>query len=97
MQLGGTVLDPEGQPLEAVAVRLISAQSNGHALQVGPSTTTDRDGRYRFQRVPVGEYVLVVEPPGHAPLQQPVRVITAERGEPLPDLVYKVEVPKSKR
>jgi hypothetical protein len=96
MQLGGTVLDPEGQPLEAVAVRLIS-KSNGHAMQVGPSTTTDQDGRYRFQRVPVGEYVLVVEPPGQTPLQQPVRVITAERGEPLPDLVYRVEVSPSVR
>ncbi len=96
MQLGGTVIDPEGQPLEAVAVRLIGAQSNGHVMQVGPSTTTDQDGRYRFQRVPVGDYVLVVEPPGHTPLQQPVRVITAERGEPLPDLVYRVQVPKSK-
>jgi hypothetical protein len=96
MQLGGTVFDPEGQPMEAVAVRLIAAHSNGHAMQVGPSTTTDQDGRYRFQRVPVGEYVLVVEPPGLAPLQQPVRVITAERGEPLPDLVYRVQIPKSK-
>lgn len=38
------------------------------------STRTDAEGRYRFDEVRLGEYVLTVEAPGFAPRQRHVKV-----------------------
>ncbi|MBI4790242.1 MAG: DUF4255 domain-containing protein [Chloroflexi bacterium] len=91
-QLGGVVRTPQGQPLAGVAVRLLAA-SNGHPVQFGASVLTDQSGHYRLANVPLGDYSLVVEAPGRAPLQRPVHVTAGERGQPLPEIVQEVEIP----
>jgi hypothetical protein len=41
----------------------------------------------------VGEYTLVVELAGQAPVQVPLTVAIGERGQPAPELAFPVEVP----
>ena len=92
-QLGGVVRSAAGQPLAGVAVRLIATSDDGQPVQVGSSVLTDEAGRYRMAKVPLGDYNLVIEAPGRAPVQRPVYVTVGERGEPLPELVQEVEIP----
>jgi len=62
-------------------------------MQFGPTLESGLDGRYRFGAVPAGEYTLVVEVPGKAPVQHTLKVAVGERGQPMPELVFPVEVP----
>ena len=39
-----------------------------------PIVLTDADGRFRFENVKLGEYVLTVEARGYAPEQRPIRL-----------------------
>ncbi len=92
-QLGGVVHSVGGEPVSGAAVRLLTKTGSGYPAQIGASIITDESGHYRFPSVPPGEYNLVVEVPGQKPLQRPLCVSVGERGEPLPDFVYEVEVP----
>lgn len=92
VQLGGMVHNGGEEPLVGVAVRLITTTPDGHPVQVGASALTDESGHYRFPSVPPGDYNLVVEAPGHAPVQRPLCVTVGERGEPLPELIQEVEI-----
>jgi hypothetical protein len=93
VRLGGEVRNKKGKRLEAASVRLVSKQANGQPVQVGPTIQTDNAGRYIFSSVAPGEYTLVVELPGQAPVQQPLKVVVGERGQPAPELAFPVEVP----
>jgi hypothetical protein len=93
VRLGGEVRDKKGNPLASASVRLVGKGADGQPIQVGPTTQTDEAGRYIFTSVPVGDYSLVVEIPGKPPVQQPLKVAVGERGQPVPELVFPVEVP----
>jgi len=93
VRLGGEVRNKKGMPLPSVSVRLVSKQTDGQPVQVGPTIQTDAEGRYVFAAVPTGDYTLVVEQPGQAPFQVPLKVAVGERGQPVPELAFPVEVP----
>ncbi len=93
VQLGGVVTNRRGGPVPGAALRLMRTGADGRPEQVGVTIHSDVDGRYRFARVPPGDYTLVVELAGQAPIQQPLTVAVRERGEPLPELAHHVEVP----
>jgi hypothetical protein len=91
--LGGEVRDKNGHPLAEAAVRLVGKQADGQPVQVGASVKTDRYGRYKFAYLPTGEYTLVVEVSGQAPVQRPLTIAVGERGQTVPALEFSVEVP----
>jgi hypothetical protein len=93
IQLGGEVRDKKGNPLSGAAVRLVGKQVGGQPIQVGATVQTNEVGRYQFASVPAGEYTLVVEVPGQAPVQRPLTIAVGERGQPMPALAFPVEVP----
>lgn len=93
VRLGGEVRDKKGRPLSGAAVRLVGKAPDGQPLQVGGTAQTGPDGRYVLASVPAGEYTLVVEAPGQAPVQRPLKVVVGERGQPVPELEFPVEVP----
>jgi hypothetical protein len=93
IQIGGEVRGPKGQPAPGAAVRLIGKLAEREAAQFGPTVQTGADGRYQFDAVPPGEYTLVVEMPGKTPVQRILKVAVGERGQPMPELVFPVEVP----
>ena len=93
VRLGGEVRNKKGTPLASASVRLVGKQADGQPVQVGPTTQTDAEGRYIFSAVPTGDYTLVVELPGQAPVQVPLKVAVGERGQPVPELAFPVEVP----
>jgi hypothetical protein len=87
------VRNQKGSSLPGAAVRLVGKDVGGQPVQVGPTVQTDAAGRYIFASVPAGDYTLVVEMPGQAPVQRPLKVEVGERGQPLPELAFPVEVP----
>jgi hypothetical protein len=93
VRLGGEVRNKQGKVLAAASVRLIGKQVDGQPVQVGPTIQTDAAGRYIFTSVPPGDYTVVVELPGQPPVQQPLKVAVGERGQPVPELAFPVEVP----
>jgi hypothetical protein len=93
VRLGGEVRDKKGTPLPSASVRLLGTQADGQPVQVGPTIQTGADGRYVFHSVPTGAYNLVVEVPGKPPVQRRLKVEIGERGQPVPELVFPVEVP----
>ena len=93
IQMGGQVRDKKGKPLSGAAVRLVGKQSGGQPVQVGATVQTDGSGRYVFASVPAGDYTLVVEMPGQVPVQRLLKIAVSERGQPMPELVFPVEVP----
>jgi protocatechuate 3,4-dioxygenase beta subunit len=93
IQLGGEVWNKKGKPLAGAAVRLVGKQAGGQTVQVGATVLTNEAGRYQFASVPAGEYTLVVEVPGQAPVQRSLTIFVGERGQPMPELAFPVEVP----
>jgi hypothetical protein len=57
-EVSGRVLDPQGNVVPGATLRLNSP------LGYRATTTTDRDGRYSFLAVPVGDYLLQADAPG---------------------------------
>ena len=55
--LEGRVVGPDGQPVERARVRLVSSEIEGFVRDA----TTDRDGRYRFDRLHPGPLVAHVD------------------------------------
>ncbi len=91
--LAGRVVTETGVPVPGASVRLLGRTRGGAGRQIGPTRTTDADGRYLFAAVPPGAYTLVVEVPGQAPQQQSLIVAAVERGEELPPVTHEVIVP----
>ena len=88
LQVGGIIHDQADQPVGGAAVRLIG-MIDGQPQQVGATVETQANGRYILDHVPVGTYTLVVEAAGQTPQQYP---LTITEQEPLPELVYHIEV-----
>lgn len=72
--LSGEVVDPEGNPVADAVVQLVDPQGRGDVLAPGRSreirdreARTDSSGRFRFDRLPPGQKVLIARPPGRAP------------------------------
>ena len=57
----GVVTNPDGKPIKGASV---SAHS-GDQRRDEPSATSDKDGKFRFENLAVGEYKLVIRPPDH--------------------------------
>ncbi len=55
----GTVKDPSGAVVAAATVQLTNQGTNAQR-----STTTDKNGDYRFSGVEIGAYTLVIVAPG---------------------------------
>jgi TonB dependent receptor/Carboxypeptidase regulatory-like domain/TonB-dependent Receptor Plug Domain len=66
-QVQGLVHDPQHRPITAATVVLKSSTSD-----LTQTMTTDRDGSFRFQTVPFGDYVITVSQNGFATIHQPV-------------------------
>lgn len=92
VQLGGTVYDTSGRPVQDASVRLVGIR-DGRPVQVRPTALTDAAGRYTFGSVVPGDYTLVVEAPGRAPRQYALTVAARARGGAVPELLHRVEVP----
>jgi hypothetical protein len=68
--LEGNVFDSEGQPVKLVAVTLLSAETE--SSKANYSTLTDGSGRFVFNQITPGDYVLAVNPRGmslHSPYE----------------------------
>ncbi len=61
--LGGSVQDPQGRPIAGAALTLVSQTG-----AVSNATTADTSGHYRFEGLPLGDYLLRASAPGFAPL-----------------------------
>ena len=59
-RLSGRVLDPEGQPAAKVALQLMEADHTDPAKDQAKYAQTDAEGRYNFDSLPPGRYVLAV-------------------------------------
>ncbi len=64
-RLSGTVFDPTGSPLGQVPLTLSST-----ALLKPIARSSGDDGRYQFDSLPPGEYVIEADVPGFAPIKQ---------------------------
>lgn len=60
--LEGNVFDSEGQPVRNAAVTLLAAETE--SSKANCSTLTDGSGRFAFNQITPGEYVLAVNPRG---------------------------------
>jgi len=66
-EVQGIVHDPQHRPISGATVVLKSSTS-----ALTQTTTTDRDGDFRFQAVPFGDYAVTVAQTGFASLTQPL-------------------------
>jgi tetratricopeptide (TPR) repeat protein len=58
----GTVEDDNGKPWQAVTVTVDNPQTNAHF-----STKTDADGKFAFEKIPVGTYTITFDTPEYPP------------------------------
>jgi hypothetical protein len=61
--ISGRVVDVSGQPLVNAAVSIVSAEGISEEVLAGSRgiwTYTDRQGRYRFDQLPAGRYLIIV-------------------------------------
>jgi uncharacterized protein DUF4255/carboxypeptidase family protein len=91
-QIGGLVCDPSGRPVPDASVHLVGIR-DGQPIQVRPTVVTDSAGRYAFSGVPPGQYTLIAEAPGRPPQQYALTVAARDRGEAVPELTHRLEVP----
>jgi hypothetical protein len=96
IRFAGVVHDADGNPVPDVSARIIALQDDGRPIQVGPTIQTGFDGRYVFASIPPGDYTLVIEAPGQAPQQHPLKLAAGEGSEPLHEFVHHVEVSMKK-
>lgn len=72
--IGGRVLDHEGQPIRALTIHLLKAPQSGGAVDstrpLNP-VVTDEEGRYEFDDVMPGSYLIAVNPANHIGREQP--------------------------
>jgi hypothetical protein len=92
LRVGGIVQATTGDPLPNIPVQLCSSWDPRKKIRLGPTAMTNDLGRYVFDRVPPGEYMLVIDVPGRVAHQQTVHVDVGKRWEPPPELVHAVEV-----
>jgi protocatechuate 3,4-dioxygenase beta subunit len=89
--VGHVVEEGTNTPLADAHVRLTkSTHPDGGQLPEGPrEALTDRDGRYRFERLTAGRYGVSVQKPGYAPSSPPDRMpsVTIEADKPTAELV----------
>src|SRR5262249_10950957 len=71
--LSGTVLDPQGAAVPKAEIKLYVRQDGGEL-----KTTSDQKGRYRFERLARGEYVIEVKAEGFG--RSPAQSVQLERG-----------------
>ncbi|MCB1036025.1 MAG: carboxypeptidase regulatory-like domain-containing protein, partial [Acidobacteria bacterium] len=82
--VAGQVVDgQDGQPMASVVVTLARAQGDRHGMTETRHSSSDSTGRFSFDRVEVGDWILHVKAHGYEPLEQP---ITVHEGEALPEL-----------
>ncbi len=59
-RVGGRVLDAEGKPLAGLSVAVVDAEGKNPEFQYGRHVNTDAEGRYKFEGLPPGRYLLGV-------------------------------------
>src|SRR5262245_46831064 len=72
--INGTVTDPQSAVIPEARVALLAGQSEVR------STRTDAQGRYRFEAVPPGTYVVMASAPGFQPSTGAEIRVTAGQG-----------------
>jgi iron complex outermembrane receptor protein len=81
----GTVTDPQSARVPNARVALLADQTEVRAGR------TDAQGRYRFEAVPAGRYVVVVSAPGFQPLgTEPITLVAGSTGEVVRDAALAV-------
>lgn len=66
----GTVEDDAGKPWQNVTINLDNPQTNAHF-----STKTDADGKFSFDKVPVGTYTITFDTPEYPPQGYQVDIV----------------------
>ncbi len=75
-QINGTVKDQSGAGVSRAEVRLLNAQQ-----LVLSATKSDVGGRFRFENIPAGSYVITVSRPDFSPQREAVQVKSSEAAE----------------
>jgi hypothetical protein len=57
-RVGGQVLDAEGKPVAGVNVAVVDAEGKNPEFKYGRHAGTDGEGRYKFEGLPPGRYLL---------------------------------------
>lgn len=81
--IGGSLLDPHGAPIADAKATIYSPDSG-----VKKEATTAGDGKFAFESLPAGRYILAVEKPGFPSLYREFKVLdnsTVDRGLVLGD------------
>jgi TonB dependent receptor/Carboxypeptidase regulatory-like domain len=68
-KVGGLIHDPQHRPIGGARVTIKAAYSDFSETQ-----QTNQDGEFRFNAVPLGEYLVTIAQTGFATLEQPVTV-----------------------
>jgi hypothetical protein len=76
--LGGRIEDESGAAIAGAAVIVVNVETNRRA-----TATSDDEGRYRFQYLPVGAYQLRVERPGFAVYGRTLTLTVAQAADVL--------------
>jgi len=85
----GVIHDPHHRPVQGAMVMLKSKSS-----EWGTSTTSDANGEYRFNAVPLGDYSVIVASPGFAQAEQDVTVVSGT--EPVVHFQLQIAAAKEK-
>jgi protocatechuate 3,4-dioxygenase beta subunit len=64
--LRGRVVGPDGEPVAFAAIEAVRHENLDDGTLVGPTTLTDRDGRFSIEHVPTGRYQVSAEAEGFA-------------------------------
>jgi protocatechuate 3,4-dioxygenase beta subunit len=85
LRLTGEVVDAEGRPVSGAPVTLADPAGRGDVLAPGRSrefrdrrTTTDEEGRFRFEGLAPGRKILVARPEGRAPACAELSLLRSE-------------------
>ncbi len=90
--LGGKVLDPTGQPVAGARVALRSADRTRGFMPGGRNADTDAAGRFRFDGVEPGAYLLEAEAHGYAPARGETGArVEAKTGAVLPEATLRLQ------
>ncbi|WP_162848520.1 Ig-like domain-containing protein [Paenibacillus nanensis] len=76
IDLVGTIVDDEGEPLAGVAIQLYDP--TGTYKYENYEATTDAEGNYRFDNIPTNEYLIAVKKPGYSTKERNIDTLPSD-------------------